>query len=65
MINNSLSKHIESGDIYDNFSTNENFYSFLLAQQDESLHRTDRKTEIMLEIEKNTESADEVISPYL
>ena len=37
MTNNSLSIHIESGDIfYDNWNTNENFYSFLLAQQDES-----------------------------
>ena len=37
MTNNSLSIHIESGDIfYDNFNTNENFYDFVLAQQDES-----------------------------
>ena len=37
MTNNSLSIHIEGGDIfYDNFDTNENFYSFLLAQKDES-----------------------------
>ena len=36
MTNNSLSIHNESGDIYDNFNTNENFYSFLLGQQDES-----------------------------
>ena len=36
MTNNSLSIHIESGNIfYQNFNTNENFYSFLLAQQDE------------------------------
>ena len=35
MTNISLSIHIESGDIfYQNFNTNENFYSFLLAQQD-------------------------------
>ena len=35
MTNNSLSIHIESGDIfYQNFNTNENFYSFLLVQQD-------------------------------
>ena len=32
MTNNSLSIHIESGDIfYDNWNINENFYSFLLA----------------------------------
>ena len=37
MTNNSLSVHIESGNIfYQNFNTNENFYSFLLAQQDET-----------------------------
>ena len=34
MTNNSLSIHIESGDIFfQNFNTNENFYNFLLAQQ--------------------------------
>ena len=37
MTNNSLSIHIESGNVfYQNFNTNENFYSFLLAQQDET-----------------------------
>ena len=37
MTNNSLSIHIESGNIfYQNFNTNENFYSFLLPQQDET-----------------------------
>lgn len=31
---NSLSIHIESGDIfYENFDTGENFYNFLMAQQ--------------------------------
>ena len=36
MTNNSLSIHIESGNIfYQNFNTNENFYNFLPAQQDE------------------------------
>lgn len=35
MKNNSLSIHIESGDIfYNDFNTGENFYNFLLAQQD-------------------------------
>ena len=35
MTNNSLSIHIESGNtFYQNFNTNENFYNFLLAQQD-------------------------------
>ena len=37
MTNNSLSNHIESGNIfYKIFNTNENFYSFFLAQQDET-----------------------------
>ena len=37
MTNNSLSIHIESGNtFYQNFNTNENFYGFLLAQQDET-----------------------------
>ena len=32
---NSLSIHIESGDIYyQNFNTGKNFYNFILAQQD-------------------------------
>ena len=36
MMDNSLSIHIESGDIfYENFSTNGNFYNFLFAQQDD------------------------------
>ena len=37
MTNNSLSIHIKSGNIfYQNFNTNENVYSFVLAQQDET-----------------------------
>ena len=37
MTNNSVSILIESGNIfYQNFNTNENFCSFLLAQQDET-----------------------------
>ena len=37
MTNNSLLIHVESGNIfYQSFNTNENFYSFLLAQQDET-----------------------------
>ena len=37
MANNSLSIHIESGNIFSqNFNTNGNFYRFLLAQQDET-----------------------------
>ena len=37
MTSNSLSIHVESGDIFhNNFNTKENFYNFLLAQQDDS-----------------------------
>ena len=37
MTNNSVSIHIESEEIFHNdFNTKENFYNFLLAQQDES-----------------------------
>ena len=37
MTNNNLSIHVESGNIfYHNFNTNENFYSFLIAQKDET-----------------------------
>ena len=37
MTNNILSIHVESGKIsYQNFNSNENFYSFLLPQQDET-----------------------------
>ena len=37
MTNNSLSIHIETGKMfYQNFNKNENVYSFLLAQQDET-----------------------------
>ena len=37
IMNSSLSIYVESGNIfYQNFNTNENFYSFLLTQQDET-----------------------------
>lgn len=37
MANNSISIHIESGNIsYQNFNTNENIYNFILAQQDKT-----------------------------
>ena len=36
MTNNNLSIHIESGHIfYQNFNTSENFYNFLIAQQND------------------------------
>ena len=37
MTDNNLSVNVESGNIFDqNLNTNENFYSFLIAQQDET-----------------------------
>ena len=40
MTNNSLSIHAESGStFYQNFNTNENFYSFFISQQDETKAR--------------------------
>ena len=37
MANNSISIHIESGNIsYQNFNTNENIYNFILAQLDKT-----------------------------
>ena len=44
MTNNSLSIHVESGGIfYNDFNTKENFYDFLLAQQDESKQITSKR----------------------
>ena len=44
MADNNLSIHIESGNLFfQNFNTNENFYSFLLAQQDETNKKLYRK----------------------
>ena len=38
MTNNNVSVNVESGNIfYQNFNTNETFYSFLIAQQDETM----------------------------
>ena len=40
LIENNLSIHIETGNIFfDNFNTNENFYDFLMNQQDEKIYR--------------------------
>ena len=45
MTNSSRSIHIETGNIfYQNFNANENFYSFLLAQQDETKQIIPKKT---------------------
>ena len=53
MTNNSLSIHIVSGDIfYDNFNTNENFYSFLLTQQDESKQVIPKRISYSYSLEK-------------
>ena len=44
MNNNSLSIHIEGGDIsYQNFNTEENFYNFLIGQQNEETANIPKK----------------------
>ena len=44
MTNNSLSIHIESGDIfYQNFNTGENFYNFLIAQKNDQTATVPKK----------------------
>ena len=44
VMNNSLSIYIESGDIfYQNFDTGENFYNFLIAQQNEETANIPKK----------------------
>ena len=44
MNNNSLFIHIKSGDIfYQNFNTEENFYNFLIAQQNEETANIPKK----------------------
>ena len=55
MKNNSLSIHIESGDIFcDDFNPKENFYNFLLGQQDECIQFTPKITFCQYSIEKYT-----------
>ena len=45
MTNNNLSIHIESGDIfYQNFNTGENFYNFLMAQQNNQMANIPKKS---------------------
>ena len=44
----SVSIHVEAGDaFYNNFNTNESFYDFLLAQQDEK-QKNNKKENIVL-----------------
>ena len=47
MTENKLSIHVESGDIfYDNHNTDENFYSFLLSQQNDEAAYVPKKIHI-------------------
>ena len=54
---NSLSIHIESGNIfYQNFNTNENFYRFVLAQQDETKAIVPKRISYHYSFEKYTQN---------
>ena len=55
MTNNSFLIHIESGDIfYNDFNTKENFYIFLIAQQDETKQFNPKRTSYHHSFEKYT-----------
>ena len=55
MANNNLSIHIESGNMFcQNFITNENFYSFLLAQQDDTKATLPKRISYRYSFEKYT-----------
>ena len=57
MTNKSLSIHVESRDIfYQNFNTNETFYSFLLAQQDETKSVVPKRISYSYSFEKYIQS---------
>ena len=57
MTNNSLSIHIESGDIfYQNFNANENFYCFLPAQQDDQTATVPKRISYCNSFEKYAQS---------
>ena len=57
MTNNSLSIYIETGDIfYNDFSTKENFYNFLLTQQDELKQFIPKQISYHYSFEKYTRS---------
>ena len=53
MTQNKLSIHVDSGDIfYDNHNTEENFYSFLLSQQNEEAAFVPKKLSYSKTLEK-------------
>ena len=53
MTNNSLSMHIETGDIfYQTFNTGENFHNFILAQQDDETVPVPKRTSYYHSFEK-------------
>ena len=55
MTNNSLLIHIENGDIfYNDFNTKENFYNFLIAQQDETKQFIPKRISYHYSFEKYT-----------
>ena len=57
MTNNSFSIHIESGHIfYQNYNTGENFYNFLLAQQDDQTAFVSKKFSYRNSFEKYIDS---------
>ena len=57
VVNNSFSIHIETGDIfYNDFNTKENFYNFLLTQQDESKQFIPKRISYHYSFEKYTRS---------
>ena len=57
MTNNSLSIHVESASIfYQNFNTNESFYIFLLAQQDETKSIVPKRISYSYSFEKYIQS---------
>ena len=57
VLNNSLSIHVESGNIfYQNFYTNENFYRFLLAKQDETKSIVSKRISYSYSFEKYIQS---------
>ena len=54
MTQNKLSIHVESGDIFhDNHNTEENFYSFLLSQQNDETAYVPKNFHIMVHL-RNT-----------
>ena len=57
MRNNSLFIHIESGDIfYENFNTGENFYNFLIAQQNDQTAAVPKRFSYHHSFEQDTQN---------